>query len=778
MTPSEREAKEARAVSAGGAASGAGAGAAYERVGGEAPRDDMRLPAGLRGDLEAAVGDDLGDVRIHAGAKGAQTAAGHAARAVAIGQDVYVGQGQWSPETAGGRELIGHEVAHTQQAKLSGQAAPALKALDTPSSDAPAEQEADSFARAFSHDAAMTRWRPRVGISGAHAKRDDDGVAQPAKPAPAAAPEVTEDSATSTPGGPLIQAPGERYSVFQATGKPYIIEPRGGRPGAWVVRDWVVVNGKLRGDSWFAPECAREVLAATGAYESSRLDFAASKLLFRMRRAVDYLSIDADATDATGLAHGQTAVVDRADGGGLHVTIGLDDPTIAPRTEHPLTAQEKIRALDAVVAYTGLVPLAGGVMKAVSRTDETPSITGNGTVFLDLDRQFCRDLFGSSYDRWWRSRSRAAANQSSPKLALRNYYQRPIPGEITHYADIVESGERVRFEVVVDWPTDPVPPDPEVYDAPPMVTPSKVSNVALLKCKWRFERVETAAPASAGADHPSFVHTLLSEAMQSDTPVADRASTGPSAASSAPTQGGPSGDPTLASAQAGAPVGAPAGKQAGAPAKAPTGGEQVTDLAEVFHAFRLGPGEQEGTWRVSCDASFDEYFAPTTFPSFDVRVVSAQRAMSELKQAAFAGLGAEPRPQAGRWRSELDKEFLATPAAGPEGSFFSSPENNDPHAAERKLKREQLKAVRDYLDDDASAERNAETLKAIDREIDRQWDTEAALASDRLSGAQPFEVRGTYLSRTEGLASGPLQLHGTVRRRAEVEAPGRHGRHR
>lgn len=774
MTPSEREAKEARAVSAGGAASGAGAGAAYERVGGEAPRDDMRLPAGLRGDLEAAVGDDLGDVRIHAGAKGAQTAAGHAARAVAIGQDVYVGQGQWSPETAGGRELIGHEVAHTQQAKLSGQAAPALKALDTPSSDAPAEQEADSFARAFSHDAAMTRWRPRVGISGAHAKRDDDGVAQPAKPAPAAAPEVTEDSATSTPGGPLIQAPGERYSVFQATGKPYIIEPRGGRPGAWVVRDWVVVNGKLRGDSWFAPECAREVLAATGAYESSRLDFAASKLLFRMRRAVDYLSIDADATDATGLAHGQTAVVDRADGGGLHVTIGLDDPTIAPRTEHPLTAQEKIRALDAVVAYTGLVPLAGGVMKAVSRTDETPSITGNGTVFLDLDRQFCRDLFGSSYDRWWRSRSRAAANQSSPKLALRNYYQRPIPGEITHYADIVESGERVRFEVVVDWPTDPVPPDPEVYDAPPMVTPSKVSNVALLKCKWRFERVETAAPAPATADvdHPSSVHTFVAEKLRlGESAPAEGSPDGAAAgAATASARDAASSTPaathapvdTVASALGNVDAVTPSTPPS-ASAKASPGSEQVTDMAEVFHAFRLDPGEQEGTWRVFCDASFDEYFTPTTIPSFDVRVVSAQRAIGELKQAAFTGLGTGPRPQAGRWRTDLDKEFTATPAAGPEGSFFSSPENNDAHADERKLKREQLKAVRDYLDDDATAERNAETLKAIDRELDRQWDTEAALASDRLSGAQPFEVRGTYLSRTEGLASGPLQLHGTVR---------------
>ena len=713
--------------------------------------------------LGAVVGPLAGQLGVNpavvSGERGQQMADAHGADGVAHGGEVAL-HPSVDPSTPAGVKVIAHELVHQAQSKLPAEQDEGRGA---------AEDEAEELATIAAAGGAMRMPSRAIDLNQPAGNRD----ARPAPPASSPAAPVAGDTAAepaaSTPGGALTRLPGQRYSVFAATGKPYIIDQRGRRPGAWIVRDWVVVNGELRGDSWYAPECAREVLSAMGTYDAARLDFAASKLLFRMRRAVDYLSIDADAADATGLAHGQSAVVDRADGGGLHVTIGLDDPTILPRTEHPLTAQEKIRALDAVVAYTGLTPMAGGVMKAVSATGETPSITGNGTVFLELDRQFCRDLFGPAYDRWWRSRSRAAANQSAPKLALSNYYQRPIPGQITHYADIVESGERVRFEVVVDWPTDPVPPDPEVYDAPPMVTPSKVSNVAMLKCRWRFERVAAVAPPAASVDQPSFVHTLLTEAMQSGAPVADRGQ--PDApAGAAPASGASGKDPLDVGAPAAtnaspatAPTAAGASSPTTQPSAAAPAGEQATSIAEVFHAFRLGPGEQEGTWRVFCDATFDEYFAPTAMAPFDVRVVSAQRAISELKQEAFAGLGAEPRPQAGRWRTELDKAFAATPAAGPEGSFFSSPENNDPHAAERKIKREQLKAVRDYLDDDGSAERNAETLKAIDNELDRQWDTEAALASDRLSGAQPFEVRGTYLSRTEGLPSGALQLHGTVR---------------
>ncbi len=713
--------------------------------------------------LGAVVGPLAGQLGVNpavvSGERGQQMADAHGADGVAHGGEVAL-HPSVDPSTPAGVKVIAHELVHQAQAKLPAEQDEGRGA---------AEDEADELATIAAAGGAMRMPSRAIDLNQPAGNRD----ARPAPPASSPAAPVAGDPAAepaaSTPGGALTRLPGQRYSVFAATGKPYIIDQRGRRPGAWIVRDWVVVNGELRGDSWYAPECAREVLSAMGTYDAARLDFAASKLLFRMRRAVDYLSIDADAADATGLAHGQSAVVDRADGGGLHVTIGLDDPTILPRTEHPLTAQEKIRALDAVVAYTGLTPMAGGVMKAVSATGETPSITGNGTVFLELDRQFCRDLFGPAYDRWWRSRSRAAANQSAPKLALSNYYQRPIPGQITHYADIVESGERVRFEVVVDWPTEPVPPDPEVYDAPPMVTPSKVSNVAMLKCRWRFERVAAVASPAASVDPPSFVRTLLTEAMQSGAPAADRGQ--PDApAGAAPASGASGKDPLGAGAPAAtnaspatAPTAAGASSPTTQPSAAAPAGEQATSIAEVFHAFRLGPGEQEGTWRVFCDATFDEYFAPTAMAPFDVRVVSAQRAISELKQEAFAGLGAEPRPQAGRWRTELDKAFAATPAAGPEGSFFSSPENNDPHAAERKIKREQLKAVRDYLDDDGSAERNAETLKAIDNELDRQWDTEAALASDRLSGAQPFEVRGTYLSRTEGLPSGALQLHGTVR---------------
>lgn len=712
--------------------------------------------------LGAVVGPLAGQLGVNpavvSGERGQQMADAHGADGVAHGGEVAL-HPSVDPSTRAGVKVIAHELVHQAQAKLPAEQNEGRGA---------AEDEAEELATIAAAGGAMRMPSRAIDLNQPAGNRD----ARPAPPASSPAAPVAGDPAAepaaSTPGGALTRLPGQRYSVFAATGKPYIIDQRGRRPGAWIVRDWVVVNGELRGDSWYAPECAREVLSAMGTYDAARLDFAASKLLFRMRRAVDYLSIDADAADATGLAHGQSAVVDRADGGGLHVTIGLDDPTILPRTEHPLTAQEKIRALDAVVAYTGLTPMAGGVMKAVSATGETPSITGNGTVFLELDRQFCRDLFGPAYDRWWRSRSRAAANQSAPKLALSNYYQRPIPGQITHYADIVESGERVRFEVVVDWPTEPVPPDPEVYDAPPMVTPSKVSNVAMLKCRWRFERVAAVAPPAASAQQPSFVHTLLTEAMQSGAPAADHGQPDAPAGAS-PGSGGAGKDLLDAGAPAAtnaspatAPTAAGSSSPSTAPAAAAPAGEQATSIAEVFHAFRLGPGEQEGTWRVFCDATFDEYFAPTAMAPFDVRVVSAQRAISELKQEAFAGLGAEPRPQAGRWRTDLDKTFTPTAAAGPEGSFFSSPENNDPHAAERKIKREQLKAVRDYLDDDGSAERNAETLKAIDNELERQWDTEAALASDRLSGAQPFEVRGTYLSRTEGLASGPLQLHGTV----------------
>jgi hypothetical protein len=55
-----------------------------------------------------------------------------------------------------------------------------------------------------------------------------------------------------------------------------------------------------------------------------------------------------------------------------------------------------------------------------------------------------------------------------------------------------------------------------------------------------------------------------------------------------------------------------------------------------------------------------------------------------------------------------------------------------------------------------------DVLAAVDREIEASEATEVALASDRTNKWQPFQIRGTYLSREDGVPSGPLTLYGSA----------------
>lgn len=106
------------------------------------------LPSEIRGDLEQATGHSLDHVKLHAGAEGAATAAAHDARAVAIGSDIYMGEGQLNATTDEGRELIAHEVAHVVQAQSRPGPDRAAAKRDGGSSD-PDEIEADTFAAQF-----------------------------------------------------------------------------------------------------------------------------------------------------------------------------------------------------------------------------------------------------------------------------------------------------------------------------------------------------------------------------------------------------------------------------------------------------------------------------------------------------------------------------------------------------------------------------------------------------------------------------------------------------
>ena len=78
------------------------------------------VPAAIAAPLEPLLGMDLSPVRLHTDA--ASAALSHAVRAHAftLGSDVYFGRGRYRPDTAAGRQLLAHELAHVSQQARSG----------------------------------------------------------------------------------------------------------------------------------------------------------------------------------------------------------------------------------------------------------------------------------------------------------------------------------------------------------------------------------------------------------------------------------------------------------------------------------------------------------------------------------------------------------------------------------------------------------------------------------------------------------------------------------
>jgi len=73
------------------------------------------LPESVRDRMAGGLGDSLEDVRIHTDAGADQLARAVAARAFAVGTDVYFAGGEYRPGTGDGDRLIAHELAHVVQ---------------------------------------------------------------------------------------------------------------------------------------------------------------------------------------------------------------------------------------------------------------------------------------------------------------------------------------------------------------------------------------------------------------------------------------------------------------------------------------------------------------------------------------------------------------------------------------------------------------------------------------------------------------------------------------
>jgi len=74
-----------------------------------------RIHAGVAADVGGAYGQPLGDVRVHHDEHAAALSRAVSARAFTVGNDIFFGAGEYRPDSAGGRELVAHELAHVVQ---------------------------------------------------------------------------------------------------------------------------------------------------------------------------------------------------------------------------------------------------------------------------------------------------------------------------------------------------------------------------------------------------------------------------------------------------------------------------------------------------------------------------------------------------------------------------------------------------------------------------------------------------------------------------------------
>jgi len=106
------------------------------------------LDRGARAQMEGALGADLSGVRVHTDGRADQLNQALEARAFTTGQDVFFRQGQYDPGSAGGRELLAHELTHVVQQGGAAPQADAVQAkLTVGAVDDEYEQEADQVAR-------------------------------------------------------------------------------------------------------------------------------------------------------------------------------------------------------------------------------------------------------------------------------------------------------------------------------------------------------------------------------------------------------------------------------------------------------------------------------------------------------------------------------------------------------------------------------------------------------------------------------------------------------
>lgn len=142
-------------------------------------------------------GTDFSSVRVHSDAQAAASARALDAQAYAVGQHIVFGAGQYRPETAAGRELLAHELAHVVQQRS---AAPTDGPLTVGRADSPAEVDADRMAGAVLAGRSTSTGMTSPAMVARRTEPSSDAVPAAASPKPCPATHAIADDVYSAIG--------------------------------------------------------------------------------------------------------------------------------------------------------------------------------------------------------------------------------------------------------------------------------------------------------------------------------------------------------------------------------------------------------------------------------------------------------------------------------------------------------------------------------------------------------------------------------------------------
>jgi len=205
----------------------------------------------VRAQMEPALGADFGGVRVHAGGQADALNRSLNARAFTTGQDIFFKQGEYSPGSSGGRELLAHELTHVVQQRGD----EIQRKLTLSQSGDRYEQAADWVARA------MMQREPHLAPEGVGSKlvqrqpeeeEEDNDLTERAKELANGA-HAVRPALDAAPGVQLQQAEETAYTVQPGDSLPKIAAKFGVNVQALKVRNaaklktWFTRRGNVQG---------------------------------------------------------------------------------------------------------------------------------------------------------------------------------------------------------------------------------------------------------------------------------------------------------------------------------------------------------------------------------------------------------------------------------------------------------------------------------------------------------------------------------------------------